>query len=86
MEIRYRNRFIKEYFDLPEKIKNILKEKESVFRKNPFEKELRTHKLHGPLEGFLSFSLNYRYRVVFSFSEDGAVEFLSVGNHNIYEK
>ena len=88
MEIRYRNRFMKEYFALPNDLKQILKLKEQVFRLNPYDIKLKTHKLHGPLEGFMAFSLNSKYRVIFSFCDEDSsiVEFLSVGNHDIYEK
>jgi len=37
MEIRYRNRFIKEYKKLSTVIKNVAEKKEIIFRKDPFD-------------------------------------------------
>lgn len=85
MEIRYRNRFVKEYKKLPLVVKNTAKKKEIVFRKDPFNLILRTHKLSGPLEGFFAFSISSRYRIIFVFAEKDVVEFYSIGNHDIYE-
>jgi addiction module RelE/StbE family toxin len=85
MEIRYRNRFVKEYKKLPLIIKNTAKKKEIIFRKNPFDPRLKTHKLNGHLEGFLAFSVSSKYRVIFAFVEKNIIEFYSIGNHDIYE-
>ena len=85
MEIRYRNRFVKEYKKLPLIIKETAKKKEIIFRKNPFNPILRTHKLNGPLEGFFAFSVSSKYRIIFAFVGKEIVEFYSIGNHDIYE-
>ncbi len=84
MEIRYRNRFAKEYKKLSSTIKNTAKKKEIIFRKNPFDPKLRTHKLSGPLNGFLAFSVSQKYRIIFAFVKKDIVEFYSIGNHDIY--
>ena len=84
MEIRYRNRFVKEYKKLSLAVKNVAKKKEIIFRKNPFDPRLRTHKLSGPLEGFLAFSVSQKYRIIFAFAQKDIVEFYSIGNHDIY--
>jgi addiction module RelE/StbE family toxin len=85
MEIRYCNRFIKEYKKLPLIVKNTAKKKEIIFRENPFDPILRTHKLNGPLEGFFAFSVSSKYRIIFVFVEKNIIEFYSIGNHDIYE-
>jgi addiction module RelE/StbE family toxin len=85
MEIRYRNRFLKEYKKLSPIIKNVAEKKEIIFRKNPFDSRLKTHKLSGLLDGFLAFSVSQKYRVIFSFVDKNIVEFYSVGNHDIYD-
>ncbi len=85
MEIRYRNRFVKEYRKLSPIIKNTAKKKEVIFRKNPFDPRLKTHKLSGPLEGFLAFSISQKYRIIFAFVGERVVEFYSIGNHDIYD-
>lgn len=85
MEIRYRNRFVKEYKKLSPIIKSVASKKEVIFRKNPFDSRLKTHKLSGPLDGFWAFSISQKYRIIFAFVEKNVVEFYSAGNHDIYD-
>ncbi|MBI5742495.1 MAG: hypothetical protein HZA25_01490 [Candidatus Niyogibacteria bacterium] len=47
---------------------------------------LKVHKLQGRLKGLLSFSVNYRVRIVFEYIEGGkSALFLTVGDHEIYD-
>jgi len=70
---------------LPITIKDIAEKQESIFRKNPFDARLKTHKLKGRLRGFLSFSIGHKYRIIFEFSKDKqTVYFHSAGDHDIY--
>lgn len=85
MEIRYRPRFVREYRKLPREVKRAAERKEKWFRDDPFDSRLKTHKLHGMLLGFYSFSIHFRYRIIFAFAKDKVVEFYSVGDHSIYE-
>ncbi len=84
MKILYSRKFEKEYRKLPDKIKDIAEKKEKIFRKNPFDRQLKTHKLHGELGEFLVFSINYQYRIVFDFSDEKTARFYSVGGHDLY--
>jgi len=86
MEIIYSSKFAKEYKKLPARIKDIAEEQEIIFREDPFCPKLKTHKLKGRLNGFLSFSIGYKYRIIFEFTKDKkTVYFHSVGNHDIYQ-
>lgn len=86
MEIIYSPKFAREYKKLPQGIKKLAEEVELIFRKDPFDPKLKTHKLKGRLDGFLSFSIGYKYRIIFEFSKDKKrIYFHSVGNHDIYE-
>jgi len=86
MKIIYSPRFAREYKKLPNNIKDIAEEQENIFRKNPFDPKLKTHKLKGKLSGFLSFSIGHKYRIIFEFIKDNkTVYFHSAGNHDIYE-
>ena len=60
-------------------------EREKMFLQNCFDPRLKTHKLHGALDGYWSFSLTYSHRVLFRFREKGIVEFINVGGHSIYD-
>jgi mRNA-degrading endonuclease YafQ of YafQ-DinJ toxin-antitoxin module len=86
MEVLYSSKFAREYKKLPTKIKAIAEEQEILFRKDPFDQKLKTHKLSGKLSGFLSFSIGYKYRIIFEFSKDKkTAHFHSVGDHDIYQ-
>ncbi len=86
MEIIYSSKFAREYKKLPNNIKNIAEEQETLFRNDPFDPKLKTHKLKGRLNGFLSFSIDHKYRIIFEFGKDkNRVYFHSIGDHDIYE-
>lgn len=84
MRIYYSHTFVKLYQKLPERIKDLSEEKESVFKINPFDNRLKTHKLSGKLDGYWAFWINYNYRIIFSFINKNTIKFHSVGNHSIY--
>ena len=58
---------------------------EKLFKKDPFSKELKTHKLEGNLQGLWAFSINYKGRVIFEFMGKGKVLFHKIGSHDIYK-
>ena len=67
-------------------MKDIAEKSEALFRKNPFDLKLKTHKLKGSLEGFFSFSIGYKYIIIFEFSKSKKrVYFHSVGDHDVYQ-
>jgi len=85
MEIVYASKFRREYKKLPKKIKDTAEQNENIFRDDPFHKSLNTHKLHGRLKEFWSFSIGYKYRIMFEFADKNIAHFHSVGNHDIYQ-
>lgn len=85
MKVFYSSKFAREYRRLPLKIKKMAEEKEQIFRKNPFDLRLRTHKLKGSLKDFFSFSIDQKHRIIFEFTDSGIVWFHSVGEHSIYK-
>ena len=52
-----------------------------TFSKNPFNPQLRTHKLTGKLEGLWAFSVAYDCRVIFKYLNDSEVLFIDIGGH-----
>lgn len=84
MKIFYHSKFGQQFKKLPEEIKSIAIKKERIFRANPFDSRLKTHKLHGELAEFWSFSINYQHRIIFDFIDENTVRFYSVGRHDIY--
>lgn len=85
MKIIYTSKFIREYKKLPIGIKNLAEEKEKIFRNNPFDSVLDTHKLHGRFKDFWSFSIGFKYRIIFEFGDNNVVYFYSIGDHSIYQ-
>ena len=86
MEIIYSPKFAREYRKLPKDVKSLAEKQEVIFRKDPFDPKLKTHKLKGKFSSFLSFSIGYKYRIIFEFSKNKkTVYFHTVGNHDIYQ-
>lgn len=77
--------FEKHYRKLPERIKQKAKEKEKIFRENPFHPILKTHKLSGKEKECWAFWIDYVYRIKFIFIDDDGILFLDIGTHDIYK-
>lgn len=84
MTIRTTAYFDKRYKKLPRKIKEKAKERERIFRINPFDSHLRTHKLHGKDREAWAFWIDHTYRIKFIFLNEGEFLFLDVGTHDMY--
>lgn len=85
IKIVYAPRFIRELGKLEKDLQEEALEKIKSFCNFRNHKQLKTHKLHGPLKNRYSFSINYGYRIVFNFRSKREVVFLSIGNHDIYK-
>ena len=85
LAIETKPRFDRHYRKLSKRLKEAAKEKEPLFRENPFHPSLRTHKLQGKEKGALAFWINYHYRIKFIFLSDSRVLFLDIGQHDFYE-
>ncbi|MBP9763103.1 type II toxin-antitoxin system YafQ family toxin [Patescibacteria group bacterium] len=86
MEVIYSSKFARAYKKLPDEVKDIAEKQEALFRKDPFDPKLKTHKLNGKLEGLLSFSIGPKHRIIFEFSKDKkVVYFHTVGDHDVYQ-
>jgi len=83
MKIYYHPQFRDAYQKLSLNAKKITETKERIFKENPFDRRLKTHKLHGKLKNLWSFSVGNKFRIVFAF--DGSeVIFLDIGDHKVY--
>lgn len=83
MEIRATSRFARSYGKLPEAIRAKAKVREKIFRVNPFDYRLNTHKLHGNRKDEWVYSINHSQRIVFLFLDDGkGVLYTDVGTHD----
>lgn len=85
MEINLSSRFKKSFHTLHPRIQKKTIEKAFVFKTNPFNLSLDTHKLHGNKKEEWAFSIDYSYRISFIFLEDKKVIFTDIGTHDIYK-
>jgi addiction module RelE/StbE family toxin len=83
-KIYYSSHFEKVFTSLPSKVKRQAVEKERVFRKDCFDKSLKTHKLKGKLKNIWAFSINHSYRIIFKFDKNNDVGLIDIGTHSIY--
>jgi len=84
MEILYLPKFARQYKKLSLQVKERAERKEKMFRRNPFDPRLKTHKLMGSLEGFYAFSVDHLYRIIFDFANPQTARFYEIGDHDIY--
>ena len=85
MELYYSAKFLKSYQKLPERLKALAEKKIDLFITDRFHSSLQVHKLHGNFVGFLSFSVNKNYRVIFDFLDKNIIRFYDIGTHDIYK-
>jgi len=83
--IRYSSKFERSYKKLSLREKLVAEEREQIFRRDPFDLKLKTHKLKGKLKNKWSFSLTYSQRVLFNFYKENEVIFYDIGDHKIYK-
>lgn len=86
MEIIYSPRFKREYEGLQIFLKSRAEKQEKIFRVDPFDVRLKTHKLKGRLREFWAFSVDYRYRIIFEFEGRNKATFHAVDDHSVYKK
>ncbi len=88
LKISYLPIFIKQLKKLEQSLQEEVLEKIEIFRNPKNHKAIKVHKLHGALSGRYSFSVNYRYRVVFIYidKKQTSVALLAFGDHSVYEK
>ncbi len=80
----YTPKFIRQWKKLEPALQEEVERCLGELRKNPKQPFLKVHKLTGELKGFLSCSVNYRYRIVFEWDDTKTIAILSVGDHDIY--
>lgn len=85
VKVLYSPRFRKSFLRLERRIRDVASVKMDIFKADPFDSRLRTHKLKGVFEGYYAFSIDYSHRVIFRFAEDGTVLLHTIGGHEIYE-
>ena len=85
MIISYSSHFVKQFKKITKEKQKLAEKQEKIFRKDPFDSRLKTHKLSGLLKGYWAFSLTYSDRVIFRFITQNEVIFYKIGSHDIYK-
>jgi len=86
MNIEYSPKFARQFRKLPKEVQESASQCEKIFRINPFDPRLKTHKLRGAMKEYWAFSVSYGYRVGFTFVDGNFVRFHAVGSHDIYKR
>lgn len=84
LQILYKPSFVRQYKKLSEELQEDAKNAMERFKANPHDPALRIHKLKGRLKSYQSFSVNYRFRIVFEWVSKKQVRFLMIGDHTVY--
>ncbi|MDD3263024.1 MAG: type II toxin-antitoxin system mRNA interferase toxin, RelE/StbE family [Candidatus Absconditabacteria bacterium] len=82
--IKRTNQFKKNYQKLPQHIQDKFKINFQKFLINPYDHQLKTHKLKGLLGGFTSSRINDDYRFITQI-EEKEITLINIGNHGIYK-
>ena len=86
MDVVYKHSFVKQFKKLPPDLQKEVLEKIELFKTpNNHKTLLKVHKLKGDLSGLLSFSVNYRFRIVFEWKVlNKSASLITVGDHGVY--
>ena len=84
MNIRTTSHFDRRYRKLSQSIKRKAESQETIFKVNPFDPRLHTHKLHGDRKDEWAYSIDYSHRIAFMFvsSTDMEILYTDTGTHD----
>ena len=85
--VKYAPEFVRLYNKLGFALQEEIREKITLFKDPTNHRQLKVHKLHGRLRDRYSFSVNYKYRIIFEYDpKDNRIVILkTVGDHEIYK-
>jgi len=88
MEISFSSSFKKTFKKIMQKkpyLEAKFWKKVEIFKNDPFNDTIKTHKLSGKLKDLWSFSIDYDNRVIFYFADDSKnkVVFVDIGSHDV---
>ena len=87
IKVGFSSEFLRAYNRLPSLLQQEIEEKVTLFKDRSNHARLRVHKLQGRYAECWSFSVNYRFRIVFVYVGKGknTVSLIAVGDHSIYD-
>jgi len=84
-KIYYTSIFLKQLTKIPARFKEEFDKQEKIFKIDPFDARLKTHKLKGKLKDYWAFSISRSHRIIFEFIKKDTVLFYKIGTHGIYK-
>jgi plasmid maintenance system killer protein len=86
MQVAYKPTFLRQFKKLRPSLQEEAHDKIELFKNPKNHPQLKVHKLKGELSGLLSFSVNYRYRIIFVWEiHNKSAILMAIGDHEIYE-
>ncbi len=85
LHVGYTTSFIRQFKSLTPEMKEAAHEAIEAFEDPKNHARLKVHKLKGHLRGSHAFSIDYRLRIVFDYSEPGTAVLHTIGDHDIYQ-
>lgn len=85
MKVILTKSFQKRYKKLNDTLQKQFKEKLTLYLKDKKHPSLRIHKLNGELSDRYSLSITMKYRAIFKFYKPDTIEFINIGDHDIYQ-
>lgn len=77
--------FVRQFSKLPKNLQVEVIEKIELFKDVTNHQKLKVHKLKGRLNDQYSFSVNYKYRIIFIYETKNQIAFLAIGDHDVYQ-
>lgn len=86
MRVSVTPQFRRQFKKLEKALQEEALEKIELFKNTKHHAQLKVHKLKGVLKGRYSFSVNYKYRIVFMYASKQEAILLAIGDHDVYEQ
>ena len=85
--VKFSHEFLRELGKLSRPLQMEAIEKIELLKNRNNHRLLHVHKLRGRFAGCWSFSVNYRFRIVFAYpsKSKGSVVLITIGDHSIYD-
>ena len=83
--ISFKPTFVRQMNKLEKDLADEVFEKIELFKNDKNHNSLKVHKLHGKMLGRFSFSVNYKYRIVFKYEQKNQAVLLDIGDHDMYK-
>lgn len=85
LQVHFKPAFVRQMNTLPKELQEEAFEKIELFKDRKNHGVLRVHKLHGRLAGMYSFSINFRFRIVFAYVSKTETVLAAIGDHTVYQ-